>query len=747
MAVLGRWTGGTKSQGNLPETWTAPTSLFDTEDRNDSSTYGWSGTTSTLTLPSSGLADGYLIVAAYEYQDTSNGRFNPQGMFVQASGTGTFVSSQTGGYNRDNSEDRSYVRCWAFVDNPSASSTYQFQWKADTDDATGGTERSVLEVIPFYYSDIGIYASTDSSLYGGTTPNQVTGWSGTDGTNITLVSNEVTVSGDNKRYLTLGSQFFEGRGGRTQRWHGFRIDGTKDDSSKACSYYRTTSNDENGNAFSTLIETSTADRTIDQFCYLGDGISNGQGGADIDGSTPAVGSHAMVVIELNDSAEVVSSRSDTTTGDLTNTGGTDMPVNEQTDVIDTSSFTSLTDTSVNVVQTADYLFGADISIASNNVANTGRHTLFSEYTVNSTADTDTFHGNYLRNNQGSQDTFGVSTNHLSALALTATDDVGVKTFTLSGSEAQGDPIAPAGWVGFWGINLDTLEASGAVYEDMDAALVSEATVTSGIERVREIDSALSGDSTINTNASKISDIDSILAANSTLSSSINRVREVDTSLLGNATFVSDIQRIRDLDSSVIAEATLAAIISKYSDLGAVLDGVATMSADIERVRLLGITLNGSSALNGATVVIRGISATTAGSSTLTSSASRIRDFSSLMDGEAVITANLTEVGTSFEDLSAALSSATTLAATLNKPVSLVIEMNASSSLTANLEVLLLIFSLINDSIENSNTTQNTLESTIQTIIWDTSSEFDIESIVSAIVLNTPLETPILNEDN
>lgn len=170
MATLGKWSGGVTSL--LPTTsWAAPNGLFPTQDRNDSSAYSFTSSTSTLTLPSSDLADGYLIVAAFEFEDDSNGRHNPQGQIVQTSGTGNFVGGPTGGYNRDTSEDRAYVRCWAFVDSPSASSTYQFQWKRDSDTPTGGTERSEFQVIPLFYSNHGIYSSTSSSLYGGTTPN------------------------------------------------------------------------------------------------------------------------------------------------------------------------------------------------------------------------------------------------------------------------------------------------------------------------------------------------------------------------------------------------------------------------------------------------------------------------------------------------------------------------------------------------------------------------------------------------
>jgi hypothetical protein len=224
VAILGKWSGG--AVAILPGTaWTAPAALFPTQDRNDTSTYSFASATSTLTLPSTGLADGYLIIGAFEFEDTSNGRCNPQGRIVQASGTGTFVGGPTGGYNRDTSEDRSYVRTWAFVDNPSASATFQFQWKRDTDVPTGGTIRSEFQVIPLFYADVGIYSSTNNATAGGITPARVVGFTGTDGTNITIAGSVVSVTGDNKRYLCLGSQYWEGlSAARTQRWSNLAID-------------------------------------------------------------------------------------------------------------------------------------------------------------------------------------------------------------------------------------------------------------------------------------------------------------------------------------------------------------------------------------------------------------------------------------------------------------------------------------------------------------------------------------------
>ena len=457
-------------------TWAAPNGLFGaTADRNDGSIYGWADSTSTITLPSSDLADGYLFLWGYEFEDTSNGRHNPQGRMQQASGTGTFVTATTGGYNRDNSEDRSYVSGWSFVDNPSASSTYQFEWKRDSDTPTGGTVRAFIQAVPFYYADIGLYTSTSTTATGGTTPTQISGFTGTDGTNITISSSQVSVTGDNKRYLCLGSAFHETMGGsRTQRWFGLEIDGTFDDAAKGCMYFRNTSNDEGGESFIRLIETATATRTIEVNQYRGDGVAAGQGGADVDGNTTSsLGAHALVVIELNDNAEVYSSTDSVGGQEFALTGPVDVDIASTGDIEfnDSASFTRNSDTAVNCVQTGDVFAFSNVSHAreASAIGSGQRWTVHGEFTINGTENTDVgFHGNYNRGNQSSQDCHGSSCNQAGVFAVTASDTIGVSNQELSGTEGGGGDIeTQAGWVGFGLINIDTLEASGGTNTNVD----------------------------------------------------------------------------------------------------------------------------------------------------------------------------------------------------------------------------------------------------------------------------------------
>ena len=486
MATLFQATGGTIGTLVPTTSWAAPNGLFPTTDRNDSSAYSWASSTSTVTLPASGLADGYLFLWGFETEDSSNGRYNPTGRMVQASGTGTFAAASTGGYSRDSSEDRAYVSGWAFVDNPSASSTYQFQWKRDSDlpNTSDGTVRSFIQAIPFYYADIGIYTSTTAGNYGGTTPNLMTGFSGTDGTNITITSNQVSVTGDNRRYLVLGGAYQENvsGGSRTQRWYGLEIDGSFDHAAKGCMYYRNTTNDTGGESFIRLIETVTATRTIEVNGYRGDGVAAGQGGADVDGTgTESNASHALVVIELNDSAEVFSSTNDTNTQEFAVTGPVDVNIASTGGIEfnDSASFTRSTDTAVDCTVAMDVLAFANVSHAreASSIGSGQRWTVHGEFTIDGTEQTGVgFHGNYNRGNQSTQDCHGSSTNQAGFFAVTAGQDVGVSNQELAGTEGgAGDIETQADWVGFGLINLDTLEDSGVSHTALPGA--GSATLT------------------------------------------------------------------------------------------------------------------------------------------------------------------------------------------------------------------------------------------------------------------------------
>lgn len=485
MATLGRWTG---SPALFPTTsWAAPNGLFPTQARNDGSAYTFTSSTSTLTLPSSGLADGYLMIARVHIDCSHNNRNTNQDRILQTGGTGNFANLQAGSYERNNNNDENYSLCMAFVDNPSASATFQYSWRREVGDGTpaGAVTRASFDVIPLYYSDVGIYTSTTAELLGGTTPNAADISTTTlEGTNITRSGTTVSVTGDNKRYMVLGSHYAEGRGGRTQRWVGPIYDSTLKRSATSYQYWRDAGTDNLGVCFTDIMETVTATRTIQLGVYRGDGVAANQGGADVDGSTPSAALNTLVVLELNDSAEVFKTEDGTGGQDLIAATRTDLNISRTTDIEfnDSASWTRASDTAMNAEQAMDALVGATAGGAYNLASSATRATGRCDLTVNGTEDADVYHGGYGRGNQSSTDTFGYSANPVGFVGLSSGDDVG---FSVVNEGDSGPVDSQADWVGAWGINLDTLEGgasedySGSATISGGGTIVGSATRTEG----------------------------------------------------------------------------------------------------------------------------------------------------------------------------------------------------------------------------------------------------------------------------
>lgn len=457
---LGEWRGNV-TNGIVPgTTFAAVPGALSFEIINTSNKYSFNYTNSTLTLPSSGLSDGYLMIAAFEYEDTSNGRAMLNGRILQTSGTGNSIAPITGGYCRNSSDDRIYVRTWAFVDNPSASSTFQFQWRRDSDAPTGGTVRAVFEVISFFYDSVSLYSSNSTLLYGGITPNQIQSFTTvTEGSGTTRSGNVVTLN-NNKRYLCLGAGHVLGAGNtRTQRWLGFRQNGTKIDYSKGYYYSRNNANSCTGAMFSCIIG-STGSTTMDMFSYTGDGVAAGEGGADQDSTAPTSAEYYMAFIELNNNTNCIQYTNGTTTTNVGVATVVDLP-SFNTSLVNNSGsyFTNIGangSTTLEAAQDFTILGGSNVSSAAENVATGIRFTGYAHFFRATTLQNETFHGNYARNNQGSADTFGQSYNLCSTTPLTTGETFKIGAQTLSTSGSTSNHTIQSGWHGTWAIALESM---------------------------------------------------------------------------------------------------------------------------------------------------------------------------------------------------------------------------------------------------------------------------------------------------
>ena len=469
---IGTWNNGAVS--TYPTlTNTFPSGLFGTQERNDDSKYSFNTARATVTLPSSDLADGYLVLVNIPLNVTHNNRSVAIGELSLTNGTGNFVSTKGSGYARNGNWSEHSISVWAFVDSPSTGVDIQFTWFRDAGNGTpnGTVLNATFRVISMYYNDVSMYTSTVNNLYGGTTPNTVDlSTTVVEGTNITKTSNTVTVTGDNKKYLILSGHYSEGRSGRTQRWLANEYDGTLARDAMTAIYYRNTVTDKMGRGITDIIETSTANRTINLKMWRGDGVSpTTLGGADIDGSTPTVTEAGLVVIELPDTAIAIKSTDNTGLQSLNVDDGTLLNISrnivfDEPGTLDPIDPSLLGPVGYSIDTANDMLVSSNISAAYDSNSGTRLTALASiiggdEY-INSVADY-----NYGRGNQGAADTYGYSNNVVGIINSTMAADggtvvtpyfAGVISFQGNDAITQGPVSTRPTWVGTFALDLESL---------------------------------------------------------------------------------------------------------------------------------------------------------------------------------------------------------------------------------------------------------------------------------------------------
>lgn len=435
-------------------------------------------------------AGTYLISATLKYVDGSNGRYNPQGRMVLSAGTGDVFTSYYSGYNRDNSENTAWVRVTGVVVNASADAQIQIQHRRDTDTSTLGSVSgaSDVQVIRINPTDYGIYQiGGTGNTFGGTTPNTVditaaTSESSTAAIEGNILSETVTVKGDNKRYLVGWSVSGNTGGGRTQRIGHLEYDGVDELSTRAYCYQRNAANEYCGLGSMDIIETATTDIDIQVEVFRGPGVAADQGGANSDGSFITDGNGQMIVLEMPDYLEVF--RSHDSTGVQNLSAAQTLNIARDVDFNDAASFTKASNTAVDVTNPADIFSWANIWTARNNIASGARQTSFGSITVNGVEQSTGQHGNYARGEQGTTDTFGMSFHPAGIFTVgTAGHDIGVNSDPLAGGEAGGTDRTQPNTLGFFALNLDTLvepifeQSAYRFFENIDSTDVGTALET------------------------------------------------------------------------------------------------------------------------------------------------------------------------------------------------------------------------------------------------------------------------------
>jgi hypothetical protein len=477
------YTGGVinDKQGDLTASYVTQTGCFPTSVATAFGT--WNDSTGVFTAPditfgAAGQPDGILFKVRVEIFDTLNGQYGTSTIkVIQVSGTGDMTTSESSAVvQNQGTEEEAHANCWAICHNPSAEATFSIQMRfggigghAATDDFLN----TALEIIPIYYSSIGMYSSTSTSVYSGTTANQITGWATdleSDTAQIQRNGNGIDLKGDNKRYLVFANSRWDGfTGDHTQRIIKLYADDTPLSMSKIC-WDNATFADFCGTCLTDIVETVTATVDLDLRMYQGDGTAARQGGAHNTGSAPDSSAvHSLVVLELKDGCEVFRSYDPTGLQEAVGTSGSplDIDVCDTVDFNDSASWTKSDEHAMNAEVAMDCLSGANIAIPSEGLSGF-RWSGEVKLTVNGTeelrsADSDMCIGNLSGNGY-----FGFVANPLGVITLAQNDDLGVSveeyaaTQGGAGRSMESEDFGSDEGIVFWGINLDTMDDDGAV---------------------------------------------------------------------------------------------------------------------------------------------------------------------------------------------------------------------------------------------------------------------------------------------
>lgn len=462
-ATVGHWRD--TSGGQLPSlaTWTGID--FDGEIKNDAGSNLTKPNSSTIQVGEALPAGkSKLFIANIKYDTSHNNRATFQGRFELTSGTGQLFTTYSTGYTRNTANRTMWVRIIGVLFNCSENAQVQIQHRRDTGSGTlaGGSviNASDVQVTDLFYAEAGVYQQTvGNAALGGTSRNIVTLGSNileTSAASIERVGNEVTIKGDNKRYLIFGSVAGDGGSSRTQRISNIAYGGVPALDTQVYVYQRDSANEYAGMALADVYETSTSDVAVTLQCFRGLGVAADQGGADVDGAWNTVAAQTgLCVIELNDGAEVL--RSSDATGLQNLNGGITATMNavRSVDFNDASSFTRASNTAINVETDHNMICFGNIFTARSDVGSGTRGTFGARITIDGADQSVGEHGNYTRGNQGTQDTFGGSFNPAGIYAVTTGQGIGVETFD-AGDNGAGDRTQP-GTLSFWALNLDTTE--------------------------------------------------------------------------------------------------------------------------------------------------------------------------------------------------------------------------------------------------------------------------------------------------
>lgn len=424
---------------------------FATEQRNDGA-YTFTGNNN-LNLDEAG---NYLLIATLDLDDNSNGRANYEGRFSYT-GSGNFVTLYGSGYSRNNNNDRAWVRVIGLVWGAEANDDVQLEMRRDTDAPTGGSiaNQSHFQVVRLHDSAaVGLYTDTsDTGAYGTQT------WTDAPFNNIVLENDtsrierqagntDFRIKQDNTSYLVGYGMAFGTGGSRTQRVTKMVSDSADIENSFSYAYQRNAANEyASPNGLFVYRKGATADEDLS--VQVQRGVSDVAGSAVRRASTSG-----LFIVELPSDAEVFISHDSTAAQDVSGTSG-DFNAMRDVDYNDSAAFTQVDNATVNAEKAMDVLLVGQAYSERNPATTNARVTTGARFEIQGTDQTLGLHGNYIRGDQGTQDTYNGAFTPAGLYAVNSGDDIQFEWFDDGDNGATDLTLADA--VGFSALNLDSLE--------------------------------------------------------------------------------------------------------------------------------------------------------------------------------------------------------------------------------------------------------------------------------------------------
>jgi hypothetical protein len=406
----------------------------------------------------------YLILATGRFDTTHNNRANFVWNILQ---NGSNIAGTGGsGYARNSSNPYLYIRAGAILYFNGTTDTFSVQHKQDTGTGIpagsyGWTRLKFIRLgsrLPYAR-----YGTPTSGAYSGTTPTAIPGWDVISETDTNIIElqaggTDIQLKEANRPYLIVYAlQNSDNGGARTTRVSDVTLNGTRIGHSAGYAYQRDSANEHAIPFGMALAYPKTSNQNINVRCWGYDDDAAILWGTFDSGAwtlSSNAGDAGVMVIALPSTTDVAIYR-DATGGD-TISGSATVSLTEIDVAVKTgSNFTKDNDTSITVGTATDVLAWGTIMVE--RTASSGiRNTSATRWNLEGIAQSDSAYGNYLRGDQGSQDTKNMVLSSNYTDSVNANDTFILEKFDPGTDDGEFDETS---WAGAFFIDLNSLSVS------------------------------------------------------------------------------------------------------------------------------------------------------------------------------------------------------------------------------------------------------------------------------------------------